>query len=209
MNAGNMTATPESVWAVIRETQKQLLENAQQQKETDRLLKESKAETDRILKDFSDKLAANDRMLKKSMDKLDNTLGRWSTNYGSFAEEYFIISFERGRRNFFGEKFDKMIKNAPGPQIKAEYDIVLINGKSIGIVEVKFKAHINDIPEVLHKAKTFRVNYPYYASHQIYLGLASLSFYPKLENECINEGIAVIKQVGDTVVINDAHLKVF
>jgi len=36
-----------------------------------------------------------------------------------------------------------------------------------------------------------------------------MSFYPELEQECINEGIAIIKQVRDTVVINDKHLKVF
>jgi hypothetical protein len=36
-----------------------------------------------------------------------------------------------------------------------------------------------------------------------------MSFYPELEQECINEGIAIIKQVGDTVIINDTHLKVF
>ena len=34
-------------------------------------------------------------------------------------------------------------------------------------------------------------------------------FYPELEQACISEGIAIIKQVGDTVVINDKHLKVF
>jgi hypothetical protein len=39
--------------------------------------------------------------------------------------------------------------------------------------------------------------------------LASLSFYPELEQECIAEGIAVIKQVGDKVIINDSGLKVF
>jgi hypothetical protein len=36
-----------------------------------------------------------------------------------------------------------------------------------------------------------------------------MSFYPELEQECIKEGIAVIKQVGDAIVINDKHLKVF
>jgi hypothetical protein len=39
--------------------------------------------------------------------------------------------------------------------------------------------------------------------------VASLSFYDDLEQECIDHGIAVIKQVGDTVVINDTNLKVF
>jgi hypothetical protein len=36
-----------------------------------------------------------------------------------------------------------------------------------------------------------------------------MSFYPELEQKCINEGIAVIKQVGDTVVINDTNLKAY
>jgi hypothetical protein len=39
--------------------------------------------------------------------------------------------------------------------------------------------------------------------------LASLSFHKELEQECIERGIAVIKQVGDTVVINDSEMKVF
>jgi len=34
-------------------------------------------------------------------------------------------------------------------------------------------------------------------------------FNKKVEKESIKQGIAVIKQVGDAMVINDAHLKVF
>jgi len=195
MNAGMMTATPESTWAAIQESNRILTEKQAETErmlqETDRFLKESKAETDRMIKEIR------------------REMGSWSTNQGAFAEEYFINSFEKGQKNFFGEQFDKMIKNAKGVWIDAEYDIVLVNGKSIGIVEVKYKAHINDLPELFGKAQTFRVNYPYYANHQIYLGLASLSFYSELEYKCISEGIAMIKQVGDTVVVNDKHLKVF
>jgi hypothetical protein len=45
--------------------------------------------------------------------------------------------------------------------------------------------------------------------YKIYLGLASMNFYDELEEECLAHGIAVIKQVGDIVIVNDAHLKVF
>jgi hypothetical protein len=62
---------------------------------------------------------------------------------------------------------------------------------------------------VLKKAETFRILFPHYKEFKIYLGLASMSFYPELEQKCISKGIAIIKQVGDTVVINDTHLKVF
>jgi hypothetical protein len=79
----------------------------------------------------------------------------------------------------------------------------------VGIIEVKYKAHKDQIPEVIRKAETFRMNLPQYQHCRIYLGLASMAFDPELEQECIEEGIAIIKQVGDAVVICDKHLKVF
>ena len=185
-NLNNSPDTLESVWAAFRETDRLM-------KETDKQLKESAADFDRRIQ------------------KLEELTGGMSNNQGFFAEEYFFNSFDKGKQNFFGEKFDDIERNIKGiePGSKDEYDIVLLNGKSVGIVEVKFKAHKNDIPGIVRKAKTFRVNFPKYEKHQIYLGLATLVFYPDLEQECIEQGIAVVKQVGDTIVINDEHLKVF
>jgi len=134
-----------------------------------------------------------------------------SNNHGFFAEEYFFNAFENGNKTFFGEDFDEIKKNVDPllPVIKDEYDIVFINGKSVGIIETKYRANKKDIPKIINKAKTFKVNYPPLANHKIYLGLASMSFYPDLEKECVKNGIAVVKQVGDTVVINDENLKTF
>ena len=85
----------------------------------------------------------------------------------------------------------------------------MLNGQSVGIVEVKYKAHENDVPKVLEKANTFRTNFAEYKNHTIYLGLATMVFYPELEQACKDSGIAIIKQAGDTVVINDKYLKAF
>ena len=160
-----------------------------------------------MLQEVTKNQAETDRQMKE----LQKTMGSWANNHGFFAEEYFLNSFENNKRNFFGERFDRIEDKVKGIKngFQDEYDILLINGKSIGIVEVKFKAHVNDVPQILRKAETFRVNFPEYKKHQIYLGLATMAFYPELEQECINEGIAVVKQVGDSVVINDKHLKIF
>ena len=115
----------------------------------------------------------------------------------------------KGKRNFFGEKFDEIRKNNKGLKTNDEFDIVMLNGHAVGIIEVKHKAHKNDLPGMFRKADAFRLNFPDYQHHRIYLGLASMAFYPELEQECIDQGIAVIKQVGETIVINDKHLKVF
>jgi hypothetical protein len=183
LNVQNMPpATPESVWALLQEVIQSQKVNAQSQKETDRQIKE-----------------------------LQKTVGGITNNQGSFAEEYFFNSFENGKQNFFGEKFDEISKHLKSHKqgLEDEYDIELYNHASVAIIEVKYKAHKSDIPDVLKKAETFKILYPYYNDFRIYLGLASMSFYPELEQECINEGIAIIKQVGDSVVINDEHLKVF
>ena len=197
-------ATAESVWALLREM-------AIRQAENERVLTEKFAETDRVL---SEKFAETDRQMKETdrqMKELQKTVGGITNNQGSFAEEYFFNSFEQGKLNFFGEKFDEIAKNLTHfwQGLKDEYDIVLYNHASVALIEVKYKAHINDIPEVLKKAETFRILFPHYKDFRIYLGLASMSFYPALEEKCIETGIAIIKQVGDTVVINDKHLKAY
>lgn len=65
-------ATQESIWAAFRETDRLI-------KEFDREMKESRSEYDRRIK------------------KLEETMGSWSNNHGSFAEEYFFNSFENGK----------------------------------------------------------------------------------------------------------------
>ena len=151
------------------------------------------------------------KVAEKRLKKLEELTGSIANNQGSFAEEYFYNAFEDKEQNFFGEKFDDIQKNIKNSWqgIQDEYDIVLYNHVSVALVEVKFKAHSNDIPVVLKKPETFRFLFPAYKDFKIYLGLASMSFYPELEQECIDQGIAVIKQLGDKVIIHDKHLKVF
>ena len=182
----NAVPSFESVWALLQE-------NAQQMKENERILNEKFAETDRRFR------------------AMQQEMGSWANNHGSFAEEYFFNSFKKGKRNFFGEEFDRISKTEKVvlKDLEDEYDVVMYNGTSVAVIEVKFKAHKDHIAQVLKKAETFKLFFPYYEDYKIYLGLASMSFHPDVEEECIHQGIAVIKQVGDTVVINDAHLKVF
>ena len=197
-NLTNMQpATLESVWAAFRET--------------DRLLKESGERFDRELEKSREAHDLQTAELKKLLKELSEQVGGWGNSHGLFAEEYFINSFKKGNQTFFGEKFDDYENNLKGiePGFKDEYDFVFFNCNSIGIVEVKFKARDKDVDKVINKANTFRVNYPKYQNHRFYLGLAALVFENQTEQNCIDNGIAIIKQVGDTVVINDEHLKVY
>jgi len=190
------TATPESVWAMFQES-------AKRHEDINRMLQElaqSQKETDRIVQDTA-----------RQVKEVSQTVGGMGNSQGAFAEEYFFNSFEKGQQNFFGEKFDEISKQLKSrkQELEDEYDIVLYNHSSIAIIEVKYKARASDIPKVLKKAETFKILYPYYQDFKIYLGLASMSFSPEIEEACIQHGIVIIKQVGETVVIRDEHLKVF
>jgi hypothetical protein len=222
--ADRRPATFESVWELLRELTLSQAETAREieqvnktaadrQAETAREIEKIAREIEQVNKIAADRQAEVDRQIEKTareVEKVNKTVGSWANNQGSFAEEYFYNSFENGEQNFFGEKFDAIKKNLKGAETNDEFDIVLVNGQSVGLVEVKFKAHHEkDIPKVLKKVDAFRTNFPKYQNHKIYLGLATMVFYPELEKDCIENGIAVIKQVGDTVVINDEGLKAF
>ena len=203
--------TFESVLASLRET-------SRLQKKNERILNEKFAETDRLQKETDRKIKETAQMIKddyakyeKRMKRMEETMSEWANNHGSFAEEYFFNAFDEDKQDFFGEHFNRIRKNVHHvwKNLEDEYDIVMYNDSYVAIVETKFKAHKKDISKVLKKAETFKLLCPDYKDFKIYLGLASLSFNDDIEQECIDQGIAIIKQVGDTVVINDEHLKVF
>ena len=192
--------TFESVWAAFAETDRLIKEMREANAIASAELNRKFAETDR-------KFAETDRQFKQ----LGKMIGGVSSNHGLFAEEYFFNSFKRGKKNFFGENFDKILRSETLEleKTKAEFDILLVNGKAVAVIEVKFRVHGKHLDELKNKIKYFRQKFPEYNNHKVYLGIASMVFEDNVEYECLENGIAVIKQVGDKVVIYDERLKAY
>ena len=150
--------------------------------------------------------------MNASIKAMQQELGGISNSNGEMAESYFINSFNRTPQ-FAGQTFqfiDANIKrSAKALNLKEEYDLLLYNGVSVAIIEIKYKARKKDVERLLHKTKTFKLLFPQYKDFNLYIGLAALHFDAETENESIEQGVAIIKQIGDNMVINDAHLKVF
>ena len=193
--------TPESIWAILQETNRIVQETAQLQKENERKYEQERKEYNRRMAEMN-----------KKVEGISDT-------QGLFAEEYFFNSFYEGKKDFFGMNFKDITKNLKLnsrtididlPQtLEDEYDIVMYGDGYAAIIEVKFKVRQEAIDQVLKKAETFKILSPKYRNAKIYLGLASLVFPKNMEEKCLREGIAIIKQIGDMVIINDKHLKVF
>jgi len=198
-------ATFESAWASIQEMTKAM---KAMQEET-RVMQEVMQEETRAKQKTSEK---ERKELRDSIKAMQQELGGMSKSNGEVAEAYFIDSISKSLQ-FAGQKFDSYSSNLNKKDailnLQGEYDLVLFNCTSVVIVEIKYKARIKDIEELLKKVNIFKQLYPQYANYNMYLGLAAFRLNKDVVNSSIEHGIAVIKQVGDAMVINDAHLRVY
>jgi hypothetical protein len=148
-----------------------------------------------------------EEQLKRTMETLSNI----GINLGETTEEYFYNSLSTTML-FGGIKYDYISKNirARRTRLQDEFDIVLYNGNSIGLIECKHKAHKNDLEKLTtKKVENFRILYPEYLNYSIYCGLASFSFYDDLEQEAEKIGVAILKQCGDVMQVNATNLRAY
>ncbi|MCL2845662.1 MAG: hypothetical protein FWE23_09495 [Chitinivibrionia bacterium] len=144
----------------------------------------------------------------KRLEKLDKLIGGVSKNNGLYAEEFFQHALEE-TKTFAGIKFDKILHNAKaGKKEVCEFDIVLVNGDSVAIIEVKNRIHPNFVEDLATtKLSQFRKYFPEYAKYKVYLGVAGLSFDKEVVEKAKKYGVGVIRQHGKTIEMNADALK--
>ena len=73
-----------------------------------------------------------------------------------------------------------------------------------------YLAHKSDVEKLRYKkVDSFKNLFPVYANYKFYLGIASFSFYPELENFAIQNGVAILKQKGEVFEIEANNLKAY
>jgi len=160
------------------------------------------------------KVEETSEQIKKTDAKLKSLgiyVGSIADNNGASTEDYFFNSLS-DNPVFGGVTYDKVRKNiySINKRLEDEYDIVMYNGDSIAIIECKYKAHENDLNKLIDKkVDNFRALFPDFKDYAIYLGLASFSFYPELEEMANENGVAILKQKGDVLVIKADKLKAY
>ena len=169
--------------------------------------KKWREEWDKGMQELKNSQAETDKIVKQNAKQL----GGMGNSNGDFAQEFFFNALY-DTKTVFGQVFDEVKtekRKIKKTGVEVQYDIMLINGKSICIVEVKYKADTNDVARLIKIEKNFRGNFPEHADKKLYLALASMSFDTYVEKACRDEGIAMIKQKGETIEIFDENLKTF
>ena len=147
---------------------------------------------------------------EKRLKKLEKLVGGIGKNNGHYAEEFFQNAFSK-TLTFAGIKFDKIIRNLKIEKKEScEFDIVMVNGDTIAIIEAKNRVHPNFVEELAtQKLKQFRKLFPEYANYRIILGVAGLSFDDTVVEEANKFGVGIVRQDGKTVEVNAEGVKVY
>jgi hypothetical protein len=159
----------------------------------------------------SQEAEARSKKLDAKLDRLNEIVGGTANNNGFFAEEHFFNALESS--HCFGNiQYDFVLRNENRREgkLENEYDILMLNGSSVAIIETKYRAHQNYLETlVTKKVQDFRALHPNYAKHKIYLGIASMSFNKEVIAQAKKLGIGILKQVGNVVECDTEHIKAY
>ena len=146
---------------------------------------------------------ATDEQMKRTDEKLELmgiSLGNVTYNQGDVAEEFFFQSLIKD--NHLGSiRFDDVVKNMEKHrgQIQEEYDLVMTNGDVIAVVEVKYKAHKNDLDKLDRKMRHFKKLFPIYQAFKQYGAIAAFHINDDAKEEALRRGYFVLQRSGDLV----------
>jgi len=190
-------------------------------------LQKSQLKTDRQLALTDAQLAKTDAQLARTdaqlalwiarQEKADEQLAETrrivsgiGINLGDAAEDFFAHSLQENK--VLGDvHFDSIsfgLHSQKGA-VQDEFDIVMYNGDSVAIIEVKHKVHPADLENLLKKKlPSFRALFPRFADMKCYLGLAGMSVPRSVLEKAEKVGVAVLRQKGKVLVMNK-ELKAF
>jgi chromosome segregation ATPase len=188
-----------------KETKEQMKRADEQFKRTDEQFKR----TDEQFKRTDEQFKRTDEQLKRTDEKLERigiTVGNIGQNQGDVAEEFFLHSLMKDNR-LGSIRFDDVVKNMEKHRgrIHEEYDLVMTNGNAIGIVEVKYKAHIKDLDKLDRKMKHFKPLFPIYESFRQYGAIAAFHINEDAKQEALERGYFVLQRSGDLVHTESAE----
>ncbi|MEY3219253.1 MAG: hypothetical protein RIT27_610 [Pseudomonadota bacterium] len=191
------TVTLEEVWALFKETDRKFQETDRKFQETERLIKET--------------ALANAQAAEKRTRELERTLykkiGELGDRLGDFAEGFVrpaVVRLFRERGIEVHKVTRKIEANNPQLNLATEIDLLVINGDSCVLVEVKSNVSIDDVNEHIERMAKFKPLFPEYADKKAFGAMAGMVISENVAKYAYRKGFFVIAQQGDlAVILND------
>ena len=208
--------TPAMVWRLLTEIGEKQKESAiaaeLRAAEWERERKESAAEWERRNTEYEKARKESNAEWEKRMKEIRNNIGGISDSNGAMAEEAIFNVLEKDKI-FADVKFDEMFRKVPvmaGFKTKTELDILMVNGDTISIIETKYKVEKKDINDILHKKLIyFRECRPEYKDYKVILGVGGMSFEDNAIEQAQQNGVGIIKIVGNKVEFHTDGIRIY
>ena len=201
--------TKEDLAEAILEIKGLQKETAERFKETDGKFKETDGKFKETRKEFQD-VAQRFKDTDKFIKNLSINIDGISKTQGEITEDYFF-NILKENKTIAELKFDNIERNLyqyARHDLKGEYDIIMFNGDSVLIVEIKNKIRNKDINNLKTKQiANFRELFPNYKDFKIYGAVAGFTIKDELVKKANDEGFFVLQKKGDIMVEKHKNIK--
>ncbi len=153
-------------------------------------------ELTKALLELRDSQAQTDKQIKALSQNIDGV----NKSIGLEAEEFFYSSLKKNP-TIANINFDYIYQN-DRRGLKGEtqeIDILLENGSSIGVVEIKNRVSQNSIDQLDKIMERFDYFHPLYKDYKVIGAIAGKIFPKHLQAQALKKGYSVITQQGDHI----------
>jgi hypothetical protein len=142
--------------------------------------------------------------------EIGERMGSMGNNQGAVAEEFFYNSL-KAKPELGGVSFDTVTPNLIIGTKKAssEFDIVLVNGRNVALVEVKYKAHKNDLDQLEKQIARYRKLRPEPKGYKIFGGIAGFKVPADVIKLAHERGMFVLQRKGDVIETDAGTMRAF
>ena len=179
-NERREAATPQEIWAILRE------------------VSESQRETDRRMQETDRRMQETDRRIRE-LDKLFN--GQWGKLMEALVDGD-LIELLNGRGIEVDYTMTNVVKRRGG-QRRREVDILARNGDEVVAVEVKTTLKVRDVDRYLSVLEGFEELFPEYRDRKVYGAVAYLRADESSDEYAEGRGLFVIRATGSSASITN------
>ena len=182
-------------------TDKKFEELAGFQEKTDKKFEKLAGFQEKTDKKFEE-LAEFQKQTTQNIDKLSKNFGSFTNNQGDIIEILFFnalkedLTLDNVKYEFISLNEERISENT-----EQEFDIILVNSNQIAIIEVKGKAHENDIEKLDEIVKNYRLLFPEYKTYKLQSYLGSLHFNKKIKEDIKETNHKLLLLKGNTIQV--------
>ena len=189
-------ATPQEVWDLLREFQKEndrgFKELRDSQKDTDRQMKE----TDRQVNKTSQKVEDLSNSIEKQGKNLDKANGNFNNKWGAFIERLIagdLVSLLEEQGIPVRQITSRKILYREDKTELGEYDLIAYNGDAIVITEVKNTLTRGKIDKFLKKLESYKKKHLIYSDKKVFGAMGFLESEEGSADYAESKGLFVIR----------------